>query len=354
MTCPDTPAATTPLDVAALIYCARSGSTFLSFRLAQAAAHIAVIPEFRLPLLLLWRAEEAVRALDADGLLALMLDDVQIGNLEIPADTLPALAAQLAGGSTRAVLEGVLRAHLAGAGMADRRHVLLKNSEFALNGPRLRQVFPEMRALHVRRDPRGVANSMISAKQSYGGGLPMAHGNVIYAARLWTRYMARTEALDWPVREIVYEDLVADPDGCAAEAAAWLTDAAGPAQNTDPVPGGGAFRVGEAERGIHTLATGAAAPTRAEAWRRELPEWQVRAIEAIAGHAMTKRGYTLAHPAADGGPPALSLRARIWDLRKEGGHYLDALRRLAVWIVADRRQARVRLRQFFARQFGRN
>ena len=353
MTVSDAPAR---LDVSALIYCARSGSTFLAFRLAEVDPRLAVIPEFRLPLLLLWRSEAAVRALAPQALLELMRDDVQIGNLEIPPAALPALAERLAGGSTREVLEGVLHAHLDGAGLADRRRVILKNSEFALNGPRLREVFPEMRALHVRRDPRGVANSMVSAPLSYDEGRPMAHGNVVYAARLWTRYMAKASSLPFPVREIPYESLVAAPEAEAEAAAAWLreTSPAGDLPAAAPAAEAPAFRVGEAEQRLHRLAAGAAAPARSEAWRRELPPWQVAAVEAVAGPAMLDRGYALEHARPDGSPPALSLRARAWDLGREGAHYLSSLGRLARWAVADQRRARVRLRQFMNRQLGRN
>ena len=347
------PSESPSLDVSALLYCARSGSTFFAYRLAEASARLAVIPEFRLPLLLLWLPEEKVRALTGATLLELMRDDVQIGNLEIPADALPALAERLAGGSTRAVLEGVLNAHLAGAGLADRRAVLLKNSEFALNGPRLAEVFPEIRALHVRRDPRGVANSMVSSPLSYDEGRPMAHGNVVYAAKIWTRYMARCDALAWPVLEIPYERAVADPDAEARAAVAWLLGEDAPGAEAAEAAESG-FKVGAAEQGIHTLAAGAAAPQRKEAWRTELPPWQVAAVEAVAGEAMAARGYAFAHPAPDGGAPALSLRGKLWNLRKEGAHYAGSALRLIAWIVKDRRRARVRLRQFIARQLGRN
>lgn len=350
------PTASPPLDVSALIYCARSGSTFLAFRLAEAEPRIAVIPEFRLPLLLMWKPEDAVRRLDAAKLLELMHDDVQIGNLEIPASALPELANRLVGGSTRSILEGVLRAHLEGAGQPHCRHVLLKNSEFALNGPRVREVFPEIRALHIRRDPRGVANSMISAKRSYDSG-SMAHGNVVYAARIWMTYISRTEALDWPVREIGYEDMLAAPEAEAAAAAQWLLETAGQPDGTapgGPVESERAFRVGDAEQGLHRLAAGDAAPARKEAWRSELPTWQIEAIEAVAGEAMIARGYTLDHARPNGAPPTLSLTGRFWHLRKETEHYLGALKRLVVWGLTDQRRARVRMRQFVNRQLGRN
>lgn len=345
-----------PRRYAVLLYCARSGSTFFAHRLAEADPRIAVVPEFRLASMLIWRSEAGVAALGPEALLRLMDDDVQFGNLRLPPGAAAQIAARVAGRSTREVIDAVVAAHLDAVGLGDCSLVVLKNSEIALNGDRARQVFPEIRGLHVVRDVRGVANSMVNTRSPYKEGQPMGRGNVLHATRIWLRYLARVDALDWPVLHVAYERLVAAPKPEAARAAAWLLGAEPGAPIRDaPAPDAaeapGRFRIGEAERDMHRLAAGEGAVQRVEAWTTELPRWQVEAVEALAGPEMTRRGYAL----STGGdaPPRMSLRARAHDLTLRAMHWTGSAVRLARWAVADRRMARIRLRQFFARLQGR-
>ena len=355
-------AAGAPRRYSVLLYCARSGSTFFAHRLAEADPRIAVVPEFRLASMLIWRSEAGVKALTPSGLQRLMDDDVQFGNLRLPEGAAADIAARTAGRSTREVIEAVVDAHLDAVGLGDCRHVVLKNSEIALNGDRAREVFPEIRGLHVIRDVRGVANSMINTRSPYKDGQPMGRGNVMHATRLWLNYLARVDKLDWPVLHVSYERLVAAPKPEAARAAAWLIgpEAGAPARSagadltvTDAVSaeGPGRFRIGEVERDMHRLAAGEGAVQRVEAWTSELPRWQVDAVEALAGREMIRRGYALS--TEGGAPPRLSLRARSHDWGRRAMHWASSAGRLARWAISDRRMARIRLRQFFAQLQGR-
>ncbi|MEM6744033.1 MAG: sulfotransferase [Pseudomonadota bacterium] len=343
---------------AVMLYCARSGSTFFAHRLAQSDPRVAMLPEFRLPVLLFWKGDEKVRSLDADALLDVIRDDVQFSNLAIPEDQWHDLARRLAGRSTREILESIVDVHLRLKGRAEAEEVVLKNASFAHNAEAVRAVFPEIRGVHVMRDPRGAASSMLRTPSPYDDGYPQAHGDIVHAARLWSGYVDLVASLDWPVIEVRYETLLEAPEARAADVARWLLGGAAPAEDTSgnevtgPAGADAAeFEVGAAELRIHSLISQDGLQERATAWDSELEPWQRLAVEAIAGERMTRLGY--AFSSGGDAPPALSMRARLTSLKNQTRHYGRSAGRLLWWAATDPRTARIRLRQFIARIRGR-
>lgn len=93
-------------------------------------------------------------------------------------------------------------------------HILDKYPNYALHIPLIHQLFPHCKVIHIIRDGREVAVSMMSAKKRIGFGA----GEIRGAARHWATNLrtARNEGQrlgNGHYMEIRYEDLMADPAG---------------------------------------------------------------------------------------------------------------------------------------------
>lgn len=91
-------------------------------------------------------------------------------------------------------------------------HIMDKHPGYALHLPLIDRLFPRARILHIIRDGREVAVSMISAKERRGFGEGEIHG----AAREWATNVRRARAYGSVLGkerylEVRYEDLVKDP-----------------------------------------------------------------------------------------------------------------------------------------------
>ncbi|WP_158971898.1 sulfotransferase [Chachezhania sediminis] len=268
-----------------LIYCARSGSTFLANRIAENRSNVVVIPEFRLPLLLFWRSEDEIRGLDADGLTALFRRDMQMDNLGLDETRLAALATALAGQGRREILLAFLDAYRETHGLSG-QHFLVKNAEVVFEEEAVRAVVPEADFLEILRDPRGVVNSMMNTRTVYSYGGPMAGGDPLRAAAAWLKHRRASAALSMPLTVIRYEDLMSDPESMDATLDALF----GPAGETATATPSGKV-VSAKEQSLHKLVGKAADKGRNEAWKDAIPARTGMALEAVLGATMTEAGY---------------------------------------------------------------
>lgn len=214
------------------------------------------------------------------------------------------------------------------------RLVVEKSPKHALMAGFIHRVFPDARFLHIVRDPRDTAASLVAAGRGWGRG--WAPRNAIDAARMWNEHVTRAKAvsaLDGQYRELRYEDLQSDPAGHLGELLAWLglhrtPDACrtavaacelGKLRRSDasgalPIPGeknpSGFFRKG---------AVGG--------WRDDLRTDEVRAIEYLCGPLMSELGYepTLA---PDGKPARVALHDAVVRARESLDWQLQRLANL--------------------------
>lgn len=97
------------------------------------------------------------------------------------------------------------------------RVVVDKNPEYSLHVGMIRRVFPDAAVLHLVRDGRAVAASMLAA--SRGWGRDWAPTNVRLAAQTWRANVegARSAADSGRYLEVRYEELTADGPGVLSE-----------------------------------------------------------------------------------------------------------------------------------------
>lgn len=160
-----------------------------------------------------------------------------------------------------------------------------KTPRFIRYGDLLKQHYPAARFIHVIRDPRAVASSLIRSNVHYS--------NAYYAARRWLRDVKAglelQEKYPADVLNVRYEDLVSDPETWLRQICAFL--------QVDFEPGLLAYhRQGTAEYGkyyeqIHAKLNEPPDPSRIEAWRKHLSPRQMALVESICGDTMQTFGY---------------------------------------------------------------
>lgn len=171
--------------------------------------------------------------------------------------------------------------------------------------------FPEARFVHVVRDPRAVASSV----------MPLSWGpnTALSAARWWERHLAvnlEAESRLGPsrVRRVRFEDVLARPESTLRELAAflelpWQTGLLRPAGFVPP----------SYTQAQHAQIGSDLDPSRIGAFRSRLSCREIGVVEAVAGQGMDRVGYTSESPA--------KLRRVRWSDRAHA-RLVEALRRL--------------------------
>jgi len=174
------------------------------------------------------------------------------------------------------------------------------------------RLFPEAHFVHVVRDGRAVAASLLP--------LDWGPNNVMHAAEFW---MARCAAglsaeLELPDRvlRIRYEDLVTDPEAILRR----IADFAGMEYEPAMAQGGG-HRPSRYNERQHRLVGQAPDPSRAYSWQHSLTPREIEIFEAEAGEFLEALGYRArygirARPAQ----PTEILRMRVGDLARRAGN----------------------------------
>lgn len=184
-------------------------------------------------------------------------------------------------------------------------------------------LFPDARAIHIVRDGRGVAASVMP--------LDWGPNTVISAAHWWIHHVAFGLAAesyfgDGRVLRVRYEDLVSDPQGELERICAWLG-----IEYVAEMRQGGGFNYASGLFRYHALIHDAPDVSRASAWRRSLSARQIRTFESRTSDFLPSLGYSLLHRDAETATidrvqtillePLLvavnALRFRYWRLKKE-------------------------------------
>ncbi len=143
-------------------------------------------------------------------------------------------------------------------------------------------LFPRARFIHLLRDPRAVAASMLAVDWSQ----KQAHG----AARSWLRQvacgLAAETALPGRVLRVRFEDLVTAPEPELRR----ICDFCG--LDYDPaMAAGGKFKVPAGSGRQHALVGRPPRAERISAWRQELSSREIEIIEWVCGDLLTLLGY---------------------------------------------------------------
>jgi hypothetical protein len=292
-----------------VIGCPRSGTTWIQLLLSQ-LDEIATAPETQIFAYYLVQFERQWREEHGDP------TGNQQGRAGLSRVLSQAEFDDLCRRSARAVLDKI-RSERPGAGV-----VVEKSPKHALHATFIRRLFPDAYFLHVIRDPRDTACSLMAAGRDWGGS--WAPRNAIQAARMWVEHVEHGRLVaDEPLRyrEVQYERMKADPVRELGAILDWLgvpvaaercRQAVEACEFSElkkvrvaeglPLPGthspAGFFRRGEAG-----------------AWKDDLTRGEVRAVEYLCGDLMADLGYERSR-ATPGAPARLLLHDGIQRVRE--------------------------------------
>ena len=161
----------------------------------------------------------------------------------------------------------------------------IDQSIFVLHIWKLLQLFPDARFIHLVRDGRAVAASIIPLNWGPKG--------VLSAARHWIQHLAHgfaAEAALGPDRiiRVHYEKILAEPEATMKRLSSFLGVEFHPAML---VPAGLALPAHT--RHQHELIGAPLDTKRIDAWRRSLTEREIEIYEAVAGDLLALLGYEI-------------------------------------------------------------
>jgi hypothetical protein len=162
----------------------------------------------------------------------------------------------------------------------DARYIVERTPWHAKHLPLIADVYPDARVIHIVRDGRAVARSLVS--------MEWGPDTIEEAATEWRDTVAGGrvggDLFDGRYREVRYEELLADPRSRVAELTDWLGLAlTGDVWDRILLEAGSEFNVDPGSPGVRT-----------DKWRDELSPDDVRTVEEIAGAELIACGYQLA------------------------------------------------------------
>jgi hypothetical protein len=260
-----------------IVACGRSGTTLLRAMLER-GGEIAIPPESYFPVSMAPR--HAGAAFDPAAFTAQLRANVRFREWDVPAPDVSRATGYP--DALRAVYAGYARAH--GAPRAGD-----KTPPFVLHIDLLAELLPESRFVHLIRDGRDVARSLV--RTSFGP------NGLARAAEIWTRRVGRGRASgdrlgSGRYLEVRYEALVARPERvlrevCAFAALEYRDEMLRPEEGDTSVP--------DAERPHHAN-LGRPVTQGLRDWRRDMPDADVAVVEAVAGDLLTELGYDRRYP----------------------------------------------------------
>lgn len=277
------------MKFAFLVYAPRSGSTYLARLISEAPSRVIVLPEYTFTQQLLAREDSAIASMDSADYEALIARDHRLVEDLAQSAGPTALAQNAAGQGRRGVFEALVSALHPAESLVD-AVVLIKYGEAALAGRKIFVSMPEAKFVHIVRDGRAVANSLMRTERAYYPGESMGRDDIVYSARLWRSHVRVLSKLiktrPDAVVEVRYEDLLTDTD-VAVECVTRFLESKTDESGSKP------FALHGAEQSIHPLLQADPMTERSVAWKDELVDGELLLCEMLIGQDLVDRGYSL-------------------------------------------------------------
>ena len=180
--------------------------------------------------------------------------------------------------------------------------------------PRLHDLFPWARSVHIIRDGRDVVLSTVEWAVGGKGPSKLAlwEQEPVAVAALWWRWQVRTgrkDSASLPAgryREVRYEDLVTSPEETLSGVAGFL--------DLPDSPDMAAFHEGKtrSKPGLSAKQAWLPATTGLRQWQEHMPERERALVESLAGDLLEELGYELSVETVPDEVQAVAEKCRAW------------------------------------------
>ena len=190
--------------------------------------------------------------------------------------------------------------------------------------PTLFRLFPDARAIHIVRDGRAVANSVM--RRDWGP------NTVIAAAWWWLGHLSHGLAAELSpssdrIKRIQYEALVRHPKDTLADLCKWLD-----LEYSERMLDSRFYTVDASAAAFNPLTKQAPRGDRADAWRKSLSARQIEIFEAESKEMLTYLGYSMDHGSHAGKATfPEKVRMAIAELSRGGARAIAFRARRAAW-----------------------
>jgi hypothetical protein len=299
--------------------CDRSGTTLLGSMLG-AHSDCLCVPESQFKVGALSAGDVDGRAMDAARVLGAISKDRRFRLWEVGIPPASVFEGEL-GGSYAALIEWIVSRYGARVGRPAPRVWVDHTPSNVRHAVTLLDIFPDARMIHLVRDGRAVAASLLP--------LPWGPNRIDRAARHWVEMVGHGLAAEarWGgsrVARVRYEDVVQEPEATLRRLCAFLQIEYQPRMLRAD-----GFRVPAYTREQHRRVGMPPDPGRVDAWRKALSPRQVEIFESVVGDFLWCFGYT----------PVYGLRARPMSRWELGRSWLTGVLRR---VLADRAAQGVR------------
>ena len=280
-----------PASFAVLLYVNRSGSTLLSRLLSDGLGDIYVFPEMSFPLDII-RREAAVGRLGNADLIDILSADPRLDAHALDATALDTLCDDYHSYGLRGLLTAI-------AGKRTGRSpavIVIKLESYLYSIDALDASLGPIRVMHITRDVRGVASSMLKTPVPEKPGFNMARDDIVYVARHWSRYLNRVGQLSRDVLWIRYEDLVANPGPVLTRSARFLDLEV---QGVEAPAAESRYALSSLDLALHPKVFQAPDATRLQGWKNELTQTQISVISRLSRDDLFAQGYETAEVRKD-------------------------------------------------------
>jgi hypothetical protein len=269
--------------------CSRSGTTLLGAMLGVGPAAVTV-PEAEFK----WQlfqdagpagAEPAKARLDTAALARRLRGDrmFRLWDVDLPSNDRSTI-------TYRELLDGLVSSYAARVGKPDAEVWIDHTPGNIRYGMTLHRTFPAARFLHLVRDGRAVAASVLPLDW---GPNSAGESGTYWATQLAAGFALETALGPEVVMRVRYEDLVREPGRTLASVCEFLD-----MPFRDDMVQARDYRVGAYEKDQQRLVAGPPQPSRIDAWREDLTMRQIRDFERATGELLEYLGYPLVLGAA--------------------------------------------------------
>lgn len=308
------------VDFSVLAYVNRSGSTLLSRLLSESSNELFVMPELYFPVALI-TAHSAGRNMGGKEMLGLIKADLGHRALRLEDRQLARICDNNDVSDLRKLFTDIA---VAKTGRTPAR-ILLKLTNLIYIADEIEAALGPVSWLHIVRDPRGAASSMMTSEIPGRPGYYMDRGTPVFSALYWRSYMRSVVSLAkrFPFKEVRYEDLLLDERIVISELLDFLRvrpkGSPRTVPDTEQPLSSAEYQIAQEYEPLHLNLFGELLPDRASAWKRQLSLPQVRIIESIAGDEMLERGYAMTQAPLSTG--SFEYRRAFLDFRVRMGKY---------------------------------